>query len=171
MTHMDMNNLPDLLFREQPDNWDETDTRIVNESVVETAESGALQSMAVQGDLAEVMEDLAVWLTKRITVEVIAYWNPRLGKSHLLSLAPSEENGALPELIRGVIDGPLPRIRHWRRGAWSFHLWMGPPLDGWDRLLIVEKGGALDADGCNTLIQDAARNFGTALRLAPMPKV
>ncbi|MBF0416987.1 MAG: hypothetical protein HQL86_01905 [Magnetococcales bacterium] len=165
---MEMNDLPELLFRDHPESWDEPDTLIVGEPVVEMLDS-TVSSASSHDDLAVVMEDLAGWLSRQIAVEVIAYWNPRLGKSHLLSLAPSEENGALPELIRGVIDGPLPRIRHWRRRSWSFHLWIGPPLDGWDRLLIVEKGGALDADGCNVLIQDAARHFGAALHSAPMP--
>ncbi|MEO5346290.1 MAG: hypothetical protein H7834_07930 [Magnetococcus sp. YQC-9] len=163
---MDMTDLPDLLFREPPDNWDEAELLAPADPTHEPSLAAVFLSTTSPGNLAEVMEDLAAWLAPRIPVELLAYWNPRQRKSHLLAIAPGDGAERLATLVQGVIDGPLPRIRHWRRGEWFFHLWMGAPLDGWDRLLIVEKAGALAADTCNALIQDATQTFGPALHHA-----
>ncbi|MBF0627506.1 MAG: hypothetical protein HQL91_04720 [Magnetococcales bacterium] len=120
-------------------------------------------------DLAAVLEEIAEWLAQTLPVEMIAYWNPRLRKSHLLCLAPLNEREELTGVVRELVHGAVPRIRHWRQRQWFFHLWMGTPLDGWDRLLIVERSGKLSSEECNLLIQEAARTFRNALRHADHP--
>ncbi|MBF0613931.1 MAG: hypothetical protein HQL92_02095 [Magnetococcales bacterium] len=115
-------------------------------------------------DLATLLYDLGLWLFQTMPVEAVAYWNPRLRKSHLHILTTSTERPTLEAAVHRLMQGTVPRIRHWRQQQWYFHLWMGTPLDGWDRLLIVEKSGQLSSDECNLLIQEAARTLRHGLR-------
>ncbi|MBF0273438.1 MAG: hypothetical protein HQL98_15420 [Magnetococcales bacterium] len=115
------------------------------------------------------MEKLARWLTQTLPVEMVAYWNPRQRKSHLLCLAPKNACQELEGMVRGLMEGSVPRIRHWRQQHWFFHLWMGTPLDAWDRLLIVERSGSLTAEEYNLLIQEAVRAFRDSLHAADQP--
>ncbi len=116
--------------------------------------------------LTEVMEAISRWLNKTLSVELIAYWNPRLDKSHLVCNPLADDAQLLEKVVRQMINGAVPRIRHWRQQQWFFHLWMGSPLDSWDRLLIVETSGSLSSDELNSLIQEAIGKFHHELQTA-----
>ncbi|MBF0178781.1 MAG: hypothetical protein HQM03_02010 [Magnetococcales bacterium] len=98
-------------------------------------------------------------LSSTLPVAVVAYWNPRLRKSHLVSSMPATEPGNPHHLVDGLIHGAVPRVRHWRQQEWFFHLWMGAPLETWDRLLVVESEGRLSAAEFNTLLQQEVGRF------------
>ncbi|MBF0293714.1 MAG: hypothetical protein HQL96_00880 [Magnetococcales bacterium] len=98
-------------------------------------------------------------LSATLPIAVVAYWNPRLRKSHLVSRVPLSEPDNLHRLVDGLIHGAVPRVRHWRQQEWFFHLWMGAPLETWDRLLVVESEGRLSAAEFNTLLQQEVGRF------------
>lgn len=119
-----------------------------------------------RGDLASVLEAIANWLTNSCSVILVAYWNPRLRKSHLVDHSLSGDQENLENVVRSVMDGSVSRLRHWRHQHWSFHLWGGPPLNARERLLIVEQGGSFTSDEYNTLIQETIKIFQHDLRQA-----
>lgn len=120
----------------------------------------------VVSELALVMEAIFHWLSKTLPVDLIVYWNPEQRKSHLMYNPLADDKAPLDAIVRRILGGGLPRVRHWRQQGWFFHLWMGAPLEPWDRLLIVEKQGSLSSEECNTLIQEAIKRFYPALRAA-----
>ncbi|MBF0427305.1 MAG: hypothetical protein HQL94_00145 [Magnetococcales bacterium] len=117
-------------------------------------------------DLESVIKAISLWLDDTMPVELIAYWNPRQHKSHLVYKPSQDDKIILDEIVKQIIHGAAPRIRHWRQQQWFFHLWIGSPLDTWDRLLIVEKNGSLSSDECNNLLQAAITIFQDSLRNA-----
>ncbi|MBF0212249.1 MAG: hypothetical protein HQM00_01655 [Magnetococcales bacterium] len=158
---MDMTSLPDVILREMPDPLREVERSVANESLLLSRGHGSAPSDPE--DLEAVLVSLSHWLVQTLPVELLAYWNPRQRKSHLLYLGPISDRQDLEGMVQGLVKGAVPRIRHWRQRQWFFHLWMGAPLDSWDRLLIVEKSGSLTSEECNLLIQEAARNFRNML--------
>ncbi|MBF0339803.1 MAG: hypothetical protein HQL95_02415 [Magnetococcales bacterium] len=161
---MEMKSFPDLFLRETPDAWEESKFSAAADIASASVATGEEIPFVKQGDLASVLEQLSLWLGQTMPVEMLAYWNPRQRKSHLLCLAPAQDRQDLEGVVHGLVAGAVPRVRHWRQRQWFFHLWMGAPLDGWDRLLIVEKSGDLSSEECNLLIQEAANTFQHALR-------
>ncbi|MEO5333107.1 MAG: hypothetical protein H7839_13890 [Magnetococcus sp. YQC-5] len=119
-----------------------------------------------RGDLGRVLEVIANWLTNSFPVILVAYWNPRLRKSHLVDHSLSGDQENLENVVRSIMDGSVPRLRHWRHQHWFFHLWGGPPLNAREYLLIVEQGGSCTSDEYNTLIQETIKTFQHDLRQA-----
>ncbi|MBF0381238.1 MAG: hypothetical protein HQL69_09480 [Magnetococcales bacterium] len=107
-----------------------------------------------QPDLQTTIESLSTWLNTVISVKLVAYWNPRTTLKHLCCEEREENSTTLKEKSRDIIDGPLPRIRHWRQENWLFHLWIGNPLDKWDRILVVESGEGMSIDESNKLMEE-----------------
>ena len=101
------------------------------------------------------LESLSFWLSQTIPVKLVAYWNPRTRRSGLYCQNGEVTEPLLLEKSRAIMEGPLPRIRHWRQENWMFHLWMGLPLDKWDRILIVESGTGMTIEESNALMDKA----------------
>ncbi|MBF0193863.1 MAG: hypothetical protein HQL71_04860 [Magnetococcales bacterium] len=104
-------------------------------------------------ELQETLESLSNWLNTFISVKLVAYWNPRTTFSHLCCRDKEESSKYLREKSQAIIDGPLPRTRHWRQENWLFHLWIGNPLDKWDRILVVESGQGMTINDSNKLME------------------
>ncbi len=108
-----------------------------------------------QQTLPDILSAFLEWLTTLTPVELVAFWNPHRQLNHLVSNSEGDQRTAIVQAANGIIHGPLPRIRHWRHGHWLFHLWLGAPLDRWDRLLIVENGVGLPVEESNVLLRTA----------------
>jgi hypothetical protein len=105
-------------------------------------------------ELPAKIESLSTWLNTIISVKLVAYWNPRTTFSHLHCEEREENSEYLQQKSQAIINGPLPRIRHWRQENWLFHLWIGNPLDKWDRILIVESGQGMTVKDSNRLMEE-----------------
>lgn len=116
-----------------------------------------------QPDRLDAMEIFSEWLGTIIPVEMVAYWNPQRKLNRLLCNAVDSDREALLRSANAIMTGPLPRIRHWRQRQWLFHLWLGPPLDRWDRLLIVERGTGMTVEASNTLMIAALKVLHPAM--------
>ncbi|MBF0370446.1 MAG: hypothetical protein HQL52_13415 [Magnetococcales bacterium] len=119
-----------------------------------------------QADPHRIIGALSKWLHGTISVELVAYWNPRRRKSYLICGDDTVDKSAILHTTWSVIDSPLPRIRHWRQRDWFFHLWMGAPLEQWDRILIIEKGLGLSVEESNLLMQETLKILHSPLKNA-----
>ncbi|OSM04366.1 hypothetical protein [Magnetofaba australis] len=112
---------------------------------------------ALQGDLPinAIIDQLCLWLNRHIAIEMVGYWNPRRG-AHVLACDKrnSPEEAQLADQVAEMMEGALPRMSHWRRDAWVFHLREGAPMDKFDRLVIVERGERLPVESANTLMRE-----------------
>ncbi|MBF0357400.1 MAG: hypothetical protein HQL70_02260 [Magnetococcales bacterium] len=117
-------------------------------------------------ELQPTVEAISSWLNQIIPIKLVAYWNPRSGLRSLYCKSKDESCNDLLEKTQAIIDGPLPRIRHWRQQSWLFHLWTGEPLDKWDRILIVESGTGMTIDESNKLMEKTLKVIHEPLRYA-----
>ncbi|MBF0283846.1 MAG: hypothetical protein HQL51_05245 [Magnetococcales bacterium] len=78
-------------------------------------------------------------VAEMLDVALIACWNPRQETRRILAAHPGRTPGALLRDVDSLMDSPLPRLRHWRQRDHLFHLWLGAPLDRWERLIVVEN--------------------------------
>ncbi len=115
--------------------------------IMESHQRGAGSSMdGLRARIAESGDEPAAfmaayysWLQEKITVQLVAYWNPRTPTTCLHTENIDKNHLHLLEKTQSIIKGPLPRIRHWRQEDWLFHLWVGAPLGQWDRVLLEES--------------------------------
>jgi hypothetical protein len=117
-------------------------------------------------ELQPTVEAISSWLNNIIPIKLVAYWNPRSGLKNLYCKNNDEHTDDLLEKTNAIIDGPLPRMRHWRQQRWLFHLWIGKPLDKWDRILIVESGTGMTIDESNKLMDKTLKVIHEPLKYA-----
>ncbi|MEO5378287.1 MAG: hypothetical protein H7832_10985 [Magnetococcus sp. DMHC-6] len=120
-----------------------------------------------KNSLPQLLHELALWLGTIIRLEMIAYWN--LNQSHLEYNDQHPDLPILLEVTHAIIDGPLPRIRHWRQKEWLLHLWIDTPLDKGERMLIIEKGYHLPLEQMNPLLREMLKIFQSALKQCQNP--
>lgn len=118
-----------------------------------------------KAELPPTMESLSSWLRDIIPVQLVAYWNPRRQLSYCCEHGCHHHPDLIP-VAQEIIEGPLPRMRHWRHNRRLFHLWMGTPLEKWDRILIIENDTGMSAGESNLLMDQALSVFAKPLRKA-----
>ncbi|MBF0127077.1 MAG: hypothetical protein HQM02_07685 [Magnetococcales bacterium] len=163
---MDMQSVPDVPQRETQTVLELATRFSAPESPVGDARFATAGTLLDTENTQSVLVALFHWLTTSLTVELVAYWNPRLRKSHLVCQTPPGERERLRRMVDGLMNGAVPRIRHWRQQQWNFHLWMGSPLESGERLLVVEREGQLSSEACNLLLQEAIAKFHPRLQQA-----
>ncbi|MBF0186881.1 MAG: hypothetical protein HQL50_03045 [Magnetococcales bacterium] len=110
------------------------------------------EALADTETIGAIVEALTDWLEEVIPAALVVYWNPRQ-RLHYMACTGTCENSTLMHTAWDIIDGPLPRIRFWQQREWFFHLWMGSPLQTWDRFLIVESGNGPRLEDANHLMR------------------
>ncbi|MBF0453477.1 MAG: hypothetical protein HQL72_01515 [Magnetococcales bacterium] len=125
-----------------------------------------MRLQASKQELEPTISSLSSWLGDLIPLKLVAYWNPRNHVSYLRCENNEEESQDLLKRSHAIMEGPLPRIRHWRQENLLFHLWTGQPLDKWDRILVVESGVGMTAEESNRLMEEALGILQEPLRNA-----
>lgn len=108
-------------------------------------------------DSKELLEYFSIWLNDKIPHDLLAYWNPREERAHIITHARSTERKALLQAAREVMDAPLPRNSYWRKADLFYNIWPGFPVDKCDRLLLIESGERENFEKSTRLLENALR--------------
>ncbi|MBF0144275.1 MAG: hypothetical protein HQL59_12575 [Magnetococcales bacterium] len=117
------------------------------------------------GGVETVLGLFASWMDRTIPLALMAYWNPRFREKVVVSRR-GESEGRLRVLASGVMERPLPRLRHWRQGEWCLHVWKGVPMAQWDRLLIIESRGDPELEESRGSMEAILKRLSLALDAA-----
>ncbi|MBF0424647.1 MAG: hypothetical protein HQL66_02340 [Magnetococcales bacterium] len=112
-------------------------------------------SLAEANGVASLLELLAGWLTQTMDVRAVAFWNVRTREHYITCPGHPRQGDPLLSLVHEVMDGPSPRLLHWRQCGHYFHIWTGTPMERWERLLIAEKENTLSAEEANAIMRQA----------------
>lgn len=112
------------------------------------------EELAALESVPRLLELYAERLTRYVPVKLVAFGNPHQNRSYLVCPGQPRYASLLFHNAWEVLQGAAPRQHHWRQGEWLYHLWLGQPLGRWERLLLIETGGGLDAEDTQSLLQN-----------------
>ncbi|MEG3639560.1 hypothetical protein [Magnetococcus sp. PR-3] len=137
----------------KPEARTEAISMIYKDQVLELPMGDLYQGLLKHTDLAKGLHTLLAWLNSWMPVQMVAYWNPRLGPFLMACQESPPLSTALTQTVEQVMHGPDPRMRHWRHQELNYHLWGGTPLPTMGRLLLVEAHGDITIEDTNRLLK------------------
>nr|CRH05688.1 Conserved protein of unknown function [Candidatus Magnetococcus massalia] len=113
-------------------------------------------TVQTQTKLLDALEAACYWLNSQLPVDMVAYCHPRSGTFHMACEGRSHLEPQLATTVRDIMEGPTPRMRHWRVGNHFYHIHTGTPMPHNSRFLLVEPGGKISVESANALLQAMA---------------
>ncbi|ABK44177.1 hypothetical protein Mmc1_1668 [Magnetococcus marinus MC-1] len=157
-----MEMLPTRLSK--PEARTESISMVYNHKLLELPMGDLYRRLQQQSQLSDALHELLQWLNNWMPVQLVAYWNPRLGPFLLALKQPTTLDPAQIQGVEQLFHSPNPRLNHWRQAGLNYHLWSNAPLPSLCRLLLVEPHGAMSVEDSNRLLKTLGEALSTSIK-------
>ncbi|MBF0138295.1 MAG: hypothetical protein H7833_09055 [Magnetococcus sp. DMHC-1] len=116
-----------------------------------------------------ILDVFSDWLAGIMEVRTVAFWNVRSQEYYISCPECLEKTDPLLDQVWKIMEGPSPRLFHWRQLNHTFHLWAGMPMERCDRLLLAEQGNALTVEEANDMLLHSLEVLNPPLQVCRIP--